>query len=91
MCASGIRGLWTGDGFALGSGRCPRRHQRIWRTEGDRTSGLSPFGSVCSDLQPRGLDIDTAKLLADKLGVKLALTPVNRQTMHSSLLARSTW
>jgi len=36
-----------------------------------------PFGSVGPDLQPRGLDIDTAQLLADKLGVKLALTPVN--------------
>ncbi|MHC6226024.1 transporter substrate-binding domain-containing protein [Pseudomonas sp. X10] len=36
-----------------------------------------PFGSVGPDLQPRGLDIDTAKLLADKLGVKLAMTPVN--------------
>lgn len=36
-----------------------------------------PFGSVGPDMQPRGLDIDTAKLIADKLGVKLALTPVN--------------
>ncbi|UTL89215.1 transporter substrate-binding domain-containing protein [Pseudomonas fluorescens] len=36
-----------------------------------------PFGSVGPDLKPRGLDIDTAQLLADKLGVKLALTPVN--------------
>lgn len=36
-----------------------------------------PFGSVGPDLKPRGLDIDTAQLLADRLGVKLALTPVN--------------
>ena len=36
-----------------------------------------PFGSVGPDLQPRGLDIDTAQLLADKLAVKLELTPVN--------------
>ncbi|OCT22117.1 transporter substrate-binding domain-containing protein [Pseudomonas putida] len=36
-----------------------------------------PFGSVGPDMKPRGLDIDTAQLLADKLGVKLALTPVN--------------
>lgn len=36
-----------------------------------------PFGSVGPDLKPRGLDIETAQLLADKLGVKLALTPVN--------------
>lgn len=36
-----------------------------------------PFGSVGPDMQPRGLDIDTAKLLADQLKVKLELTPVN--------------
>ena len=36
-----------------------------------------PFGSVGPDMQPRGLDIDTAQLLADKLGVKLELTAVN--------------
>lgn len=36
-----------------------------------------PFGSVGPDMKPRGLDIDTAKLLADRLKVKLELTPVN--------------
>ncbi|OLF51217.1 transporter substrate-binding domain-containing protein [Pseudomonas chlororaphis] len=36
-----------------------------------------PFGSVGPDMQPRGLDIDTAQLLADQLKVKLELTPVN--------------
>ncbi|WP_313027206.1 transporter substrate-binding domain-containing protein [Pseudomonas lopnurensis] len=36
-----------------------------------------PFGSVGPDLKPRGLDIDTAQLLADRLAVKLELTPVN--------------
>jgi polar amino acid transport system substrate-binding protein len=36
-----------------------------------------PFGSVGTDMKPRGLDIDTAKLLADQLKVKLELTPVN--------------
>ena len=36
-----------------------------------------PFGSVGPDLKPRGLDIDTAQLLADKLAVQLELTPVN--------------
>ncbi|MDB6047694.1 MAG: amino acid transporter substrate-binding protein [Pseudomonas sp.] len=35
-----------------------------------------PFGSVGPDMKPRGLDIDMAQLIADKLGVKLALTPV---------------
>jgi polar amino acid transport system substrate-binding protein len=36
-----------------------------------------PFGSVGTDLAPRGLDIDMAQLLADKLGVKLQLTAVS--------------
>jgi polar amino acid transport system substrate-binding protein len=35
-----------------------------------------PFGSVGTDLKPLGLDIEMAQLIADKLGVKLALTPV---------------
>jgi polar amino acid transport system substrate-binding protein len=35
-----------------------------------------PFGSVGTDMKPRGLDIDMAQLIADKLGVKLVLTPV---------------
>lgn len=36
-----------------------------------------PFGSVGTDMKPRGLDIDMAQLIADKLGVKLQLTPVS--------------
>ncbi|MDR6356128.1 polar amino acid transport system substrate-binding protein [Pseudomonas psychrotolerans] len=36
-----------------------------------------PFGSIGPDLKPRGLDIDTAQLMADKLHVKLEVTPVN--------------
>lgn len=36
-----------------------------------------PFGSVGPDMKPRGLDIDTAHLLAQRLQVKLELTPVN--------------
>ncbi|WP_172148580.1 MULTISPECIES: transporter substrate-binding domain-containing protein [Pseudomonas] len=36
-----------------------------------------PFGSIGPDMQPRGLDIDTAQLLANQLAVKLELTPVN--------------
>ena len=36
-----------------------------------------PFGSVGPDMQPRGLDIDTARLIAEQLKVKLELTPVN--------------
>lgn len=35
-----------------------------------------PFGSVGTDMAPQGYDIDMAKLIADRLGVKLELTPV---------------
>ncbi|TCW12366.1 amino acid ABC transporter substrate-binding protein (PAAT family) [Raoultella sp. BIGb0138] len=36
----------------------------------------APYGFVGSDMQPQGIDIDTAKLIADKLGVRLQLVPV---------------
>src|SRR5471030_2507909 len=35
-----------------------------------------PFGSAGPDLRPVGYDIDTAKYLANKLGVVLELVPV---------------
>lgn len=35
-----------------------------------------PYGFVGVDLQPQGLDVDMAKLIADKLGVKLQMVPV---------------
>jgi polar amino acid transport system substrate-binding protein len=35
-----------------------------------------PYGFVGTDLQPQGLDIDMARLIASKLGVKLELVPV---------------
>lgn len=35
-----------------------------------------PFGSVGTDLAPQGYDIDMAKLIAEKLGVKAELVPV---------------
>lgn len=35
-----------------------------------------PFGSVGTDLEPRGYDIDMAQYLADELGVELELIPV---------------
>lgn len=35
-----------------------------------------PFGSVGTDMQPQGYDIDVAKLIAKGLGVKLKLVPV---------------
>lgn len=35
-----------------------------------------PYGFVGTDLQPQGLDVDMARLVADKLGAKLELLPV---------------
>ncbi|MDR1947502.1 MAG: transporter substrate-binding domain-containing protein [Desulfovibrio sp.] len=35
-----------------------------------------PFGSIGKDMQPVGYDIDTAKLIAEGLGVRLELVPV---------------
>lgn len=35
-----------------------------------------PFGSVGTDMAPQGYDIDMAKLLAEKMGVKVELVPV---------------
>lgn len=35
-----------------------------------------PFGSVGSDMAPQGYDIDVARLIAEKIGVKLELVPV---------------
>ncbi|HEX2010923.1 MAG TPA: transporter substrate-binding domain-containing protein [Roseateles sp.] len=36
-----------------------------------------PYGYVGTDLQPQGLDIEMAKLIAAKLGVKVELVPVS--------------
>jgi polar amino acid transport system substrate-binding protein len=35
-----------------------------------------PYGFVGTDLQPQGLDVDMARLIANRLGVKLELVPV---------------
>lgn len=35
-----------------------------------------PFGFVGPDMQPQGLDVDMARLIAEKLGVKAELVPV---------------
>ena len=36
-----------------------------------------PYGMVGIDMKPQGLDVDMARLIADKLGVKLELVPVS--------------
>ena len=53
-----------------------------------------PFGSVGSDMQPVGYDIDTARLIAKSLGVKVKLVPVtstNRIPYLTSPRARLIW
>ncbi|WP_288430807.1 transporter substrate-binding domain-containing protein [uncultured Agrobacterium sp.] len=35
-----------------------------------------PFGSVSADMTPQGYDIDVAKLIGEKMGVKVELVPV---------------
>ncbi|MDQ0511610.1 transporter substrate-binding domain-containing protein [Ancylobacter amanitiformis] len=35
-----------------------------------------PFGSVGADMAPKGYDVDVARLIAEKLGVKVDLVPV---------------
>ncbi len=35
-----------------------------------------PYGFVGSDMEPRGLDVDMARLISEKLGAKLELIPV---------------
>ncbi|MDR8274261.1 transporter substrate-binding domain-containing protein, partial [Acinetobacter baumannii] len=37
---------------------------------------FSPFGSVATDLQPQGYDIDMARYLAKSMKLKLQLVPV---------------
>lgn len=40
----------------------------------------APYGFVGPDMQPEGIDVDTAQLVAQKLGVKLQLVPVTAPT-----------
>jgi polar amino acid transport system substrate-binding protein len=45
----------------------------------------APYGYVGTDLQPQGLDIDVAKLIAAKLGVRVELVPVTSANRIPSL------
>lgn len=49
-----------------------------------------PFGFVGSDMQPQGMDIDMARLIADKLGVKLELVPVTAPNRVAYLQTKKT-
>ncbi|MEH3085966.1 MAG: transporter substrate-binding domain-containing protein [Xylophilus ampelinus] len=47
-----------------------------------------PYGFVGTDLQPQGLDVDMAKLVAAKLGAKVELVPVTSANRVPYLQAR---
>jgi polar amino acid transport system substrate-binding protein len=47
-----------------------------------------PYGFVGTDMQPQGLDIDTARLIAAKLGVKVELVPVTSANRIAYLQTR---
>ncbi len=49
-----------------------------------------PFGFVGSDMQPQGMDIDMARLIAAKLGVKLELVPVTAPNRVAYLQTKKT-
>jgi len=42
-----------------------------------------PYGFVGTDLQPQGLDVDMAKYIATKLGVKVELVPVTAKAARA--------
>lgn len=47
-----------------------------------------PYGSVGADMAPRGLDVDMANYIADKLGVKVELMPVSTANRIAYLQTR---
>jgi polar amino acid transport system substrate-binding protein len=49
--------------------------------------GAPPFGSYDSSMQPVGLDVDTARLVAKDLGVELQITPVTSTNRIPFLLS----
>jgi polar amino acid transport system substrate-binding protein len=68
--------------FALGFGTAPARADAL---DDVMKAGVlkvavpqdfAPFGSVGKDLQPQGIDIDLARLIAKELKVKVELVPV---------------
>lgn len=65
----------------IGSGPCGisgsiRENTTAWSLACGGTSRFSAFGSVGTDLQPQGYDIDMAQYLADKMKLKLQLVSV---------------
>jgi polar amino acid transport system substrate-binding protein len=49
-----------------------------------------PFGFVGNDMQPQGMDIDMARLIASKLGVKVELVPVTAPNRVAYLQTKKT-
>lgn len=72
--------VWT---FAAPAARADTLLQHILSTKTIRVAvptDYAPYGFVGPDMQAEGIDIDTAKLVADKLDVKLELVPVTAPT-----------
>ncbi len=74
--------LAAGALFIAAQAPLPARADALATIEADKViriavpQDFAPFGSVGADMQPKGYDVDVAKLIADKLGVKLDLVPV---------------
>lgn len=49
-----------------------------------------PFGFVGTDMQPQGMDVDMARLIASKLGVKLEMVPVTAPNRVAYLQTKKT-
>lgn len=72
LLLAGIEGAHAGDVL-----------QRIESSKEIRVAvptDYAPYGFVGPDMEPVGIDIDTARLVAQKLGVKLVLVPVTAPT-----------
>jgi polar amino acid transport system substrate-binding protein len=76
LLALGLSALTLASGAALAQSSLDSINQSKVVKIGVPTD-YPPYGFAGMDMQPMGLDIDMAKLLADKLGVKVELVPVN--------------
>ncbi len=67
---------------ALAAGGAARAQDALAKIEADKLIRIAvptdypPYGFVGTDLQPQGLDIDMAKLIAEKFGATLEMVPV---------------
>lgn len=68
--------------FAIAAGGAVQAQDALARIEAAGTIRIAlptdypPYGFVGTDLQPQGLDVDMARLIAEKLGATLEMVPV---------------